>query len=286
MNYQPLIIIGAPRSGTNMLRDVLCKLDGIATWPCDEINYIWRHGNVKQSTDEFDKSFAESGVKSFIRKEFDKFAYKENVQFLVEKTCANSLRVPFVEEVVPEAKYIFMVRDGVDVVGSASLRWKAKLEIPYILKKVRYVPVVDLPYYAFRYLSSRVYRLFSNEGRLSFWGPQFNGLDHALMRYSLEEVCAIQWQRCVDLAEDAFCKMPEGKVIRVSYEAFVTEPAKELTRLLEKFNVDHDALSANKAVSGVTDKNIGKGRNELTKNQLDKVTRLLSSTLNRCGYEN
>ena len=52
-NHKPIIIIGAPRSGTNMLRDVLCNLDGVGSWPCDEINYIWRHGNVKNPSDEF-----------------------------------------------------------------------------------------------------------------------------------------------------------------------------------------------------------------------------------------
>ena len=41
------MIIGAARSGTNMLRDVLTSLDGVDTWPCDEINYIWRHGNIR-----------------------------------------------------------------------------------------------------------------------------------------------------------------------------------------------------------------------------------------------
>ena len=39
--FTPVIIIGAPRSGTNMLRDILTNFEGIETWPCDEINYIW-----------------------------------------------------------------------------------------------------------------------------------------------------------------------------------------------------------------------------------------------------
>ena len=38
MNRAPVVIIGAPRSGTNMLRDVLVGVGGYATWPCDEIN--------------------------------------------------------------------------------------------------------------------------------------------------------------------------------------------------------------------------------------------------------
>lgn len=285
MNYQPLVIIGAPRSGTNMLRDVLCELNGVGTWPCDEINYIWRHGNITETVDELDESLASKNVKRFIRKEFDNLAKKDNLEFLVEKTCANSLRVPFVEKVVPEAKYIFIVRDGVDAVGSASLRWKAKLDIPYILKKVRYVPTIDLPYYAIRYLSSRVYRFFSKEGRLSFWGPQFEGIDQALSEHSLVEVCALQWQKCVDLSDDALSKIPESRVVRVRYEDFVSRPVEELTKILQQLNVEYDDLALKKAVSGVTDKSIGKGRKALNNKQRSDIEKLIATTLARYGYE-
>ena len=285
MSYQPVVIIGAPRSGTNMLRDVLCEFNGIGTWPCDEINYIWRHGNVKASTDEFSREMARTEVKRFIRKEFDALAKKENLNILVEKTCANSLRVPFVDEVVPEAKYIFIVRDGVDSVGSATIRWKAKLDISYILKKVRFVPTADLPYYAIRYFSSRIYRVFSKEGRLSFWGPQFNGLHEALKQHSLEEVCALQWQRCVDLSEDAFSEMPQDKVIRVSYEAFVAKPVDELTRILQSLGIEIDEESVKKSVRNITDRNIGKGREALNNKQLEDIERLVANALKRYGYE-
>ena len=40
LGAKPVVIIGAPRSGTNMLRDVLCDWPGVVTWPCDEINLI------------------------------------------------------------------------------------------------------------------------------------------------------------------------------------------------------------------------------------------------------
>ena len=283
-NCNKLIIIGAPRSGTNMLRDILCKFSGIGTWPCDEINYIWRHGNVKYVTDEFNVDMARPEVKHFIRGEFDSFAKKEKLNIVVEKTCANSLRVPFIDAVIPEAKYIFIVRDGVDTVGSAALRWKAKLDIRYLLKKVRYVPITDLSYYAIRYFSSRIYRFFSKEGRLSFWGPQFKGLDKALTQYSLEEVCALQWQRCVELSEEAFLNMPKDKVVRVSYETFVTQPVKELTRILQDLNIDFDESTVKNAVSGVTDKPVGKGRKALADNDLVNVERLVESTLKKYGY--
>lgn len=285
MNYQPIIIIGAPRSGTNMLRDVLCDFKGVGTWPCDEINYIWRHGNIRAETDEFSIEMARPKVKNFIRKEFDHFAKKEKLNFLIEKTCANSLRVPFVEQVIPEAKYIFIVRDGVDAVGSATIRWKAKLDIPYILKKVRYVPLTDLPFYGLRYIGSRLYKLISKEQRLSFWGPQFNGLSEALEKHSLEEVCALQWQRCVDLSGRAFENMPDDKVVRVKYEDFVSHPVEELTRILLELNIPVEGEQVQEAVKTVTNRSIGKGRKALNDEQLKAVSELVSHTLKRYGYE-
>lgn len=283
--YKKIIIIGAPRSGTNMLRDILCESQGVGTWPCDEINYIWRHGNVKQETDEFCTEMASPSVKKFIRNEFDSFAKKGKLNVVVEKTCANSLRVPFIEKVVPEAKYIFIVRDGVDAVGSAMLRWTAELDIPYILKKVRYVPISDLPYYGFRYLGSRLYKLVSRQKRLSFWGPQFKGLHEALEGHSLEEVCALQWQRCVDLSEEAFSRIPEDKVIRVKYEDFVAKPAEELNRILVELNIPFEVAKVEDSVKSVTSSSLGKGRKALNQNQLKKVSNLVSDTLQRYGYE-
>jgi ATP-binding cassette subfamily B protein len=69
------------------------------------------------------------------------------------------------------------------------------------LKKVRYVPFTDLPYYGVRYFWTRVYRLFSREKRLAFWGPAFEGMDAVLKAHTLNEVCALQWQQCVNKAE-------------------------------------------------------------------------------------
>ena len=285
MSYQPIIIIGAPRSGTNMLRDVLCELGGIGTWPCDEINYIWRHGNIEEKTEEFDRALATLKVKNYIRNEIDDFAKKQNLDIVIEKTCANSYRVPFVDEVLPEAKYIFIYRDGVDVVGSSAVRWKASLDIPYLLKKVRYVPLSDLFYYAYKYLGSHVYRLFSKEERLSFWGPKFKGFKEAQEKYSLEEVCSLQWKASVDLSEKAFANMPSDKVSRVSYESFVSRPNEELKRILNELNVNFNEAAVDLATKNVSSRSIGKGRKALDDNKLKEVSTLISDSLERYGYE-
>lgn len=284
MSRKDVIIIGAPRSGTNMLRDVLTSLEGIETWPCDEINYIWRHGNVGYPSDEIPAEMAVPKVKNYIRRQFNSIAKKNNADIVIEKTCANSLRVPFVDRVLPDAKYIFIYRDGVDATGSAKLRWTAKFDLEYVLEKVRFVPKWDLPYYALRYFWARIYRLFSKEKRLAFWGPALKGMGDILKKHTLEEVCALQWQRCVELSEKAFANMPEDKVIRVRYESFVQTPKDELKRILRFVDKDVVDESVEKAVSAVSARSLGKGRKLLGIEKVKQLEALVGDTLKRYGY--
>jgi len=283
-SYLPCIIVGAPRSGTNMLRDVLTSLEGIATWPCDEINYIWRHGNVRYSSDEIPPESATQPVKRYIQQRFNEIRHKYDAYVVVEKTCANSLRVPFVDSVVPNAKYVFIYRDGIDATGSAKERWTAKLDIPYILEKVRFVPKTDLPYYALRYFWARLYRFVSREKRLAFWGPALDGMPEILRKHSLNEVCALQWQRCVDKSEEAFSKMPDDKVVRVRYEDFVRQPFEELRRILEFIGKEAEPEKVAQAVEGVSPRSLGKGRKALGEREVANLEGLVGETLKRYGY--
>jgi Sulfotransferase domain len=284
--YKPVVIIGAPRSGTNMLRDFLVELPGVDTWPCDEINYIWRHGNISHKSDEFLPQLASQSICKYIRGQFDALQKKYHSNYIIEKTCANSLRVGFVNKVLPDAKYIFLIRDGLDVIGSAKLRWKAKLDILYILKKVRYVPWVDLPYYGFKYFGNRLAKIFSEDGRLSFWGPQLNDMDNLLKSYSLEQVCAVQWQRCIEASEFAFSQMTEDKIYKLRYEDFIRNPSDEYKNICTFLGlVQPDEEFLNNITSTVSVSSIGKGRNTLTQQQLDDILPIISKTLKKYGYE-
>lgn len=284
MTSNNVIIIGAPRSGTNMLRDVLCKIEGVATWPCDEINYLWRHGNVRYPSDEIPAERATPALQAYMQKQFQWVAEHYRVHTVIEKTCANSLRVPFVDRAVPGAKYVYIFRDGLDTTGSAKLRWQAKLDIPYLLEKVRFVPLSDLPYYGTRYLWSRVYRLFSREKRLAFWGPALDGMPEILERHTLNEVCALQWQRCVENAEAAFTEIPDERVIRVRYEDFVREPQGELTRVVESLGLQVSDEAIRDSVAGVSSRSIGKGRAALEEGEVARLEALIGRTLERYGY--
>jgi len=268
-----------------MMRDVLCRIEGFETWPCDEINYIWRHGNMRYPSDVFPPELATPQIKKFIRNEFKKISQKCIATHIVEKTCANSLRVDFLDRILPEAKYIFIIRDGIDVVASAMKRWQATLDIPYMIRKVRYVPLIDLPYYAMRYLGNRFHLLFSSEKRLAFWGPVLDNMDFILAKHSLEEICAIQWKQCVDFATESFERIAEEKVYNIRYENFVKNPKDQMEKICQFLNIEIPVNLEMTILKDISDKSVGKGYEELNKKGMtEKITPIIQETLLKHGY--
>jgi hypothetical protein len=266
-----IIIIGAARSGTNMLRDTLVKFDDFATWPCDEINYIWRYGLRSEKDDIFLNSQVTEEKRDYINKKFNWVRNKYNVTNVIEKTCANSLRVDYVNELVEDAKYVFIFRDPIDVVSSAEIRWKAKLDIKYILDKARFIPIKDLPYYASRYFLNRVKKFFNREKRLSYWGPKYRGFEEDAQSLTALEISAVQWMKSVESSEKSFLKMDKSKYIAIDYNEFVESPKEQLEKILEFLGCDIDEQEILESVSKVTNRSIGKGYKVLTEEELEKI---------------
>src|SRR5262249_47079742 len=101
-----------------------------------------------------------------------------------------------------------------------------------LLGKLRDLPFTALPTYGRQYLMSYARRRLGGETRLATWGPRWSGIDDAVLAMPLAEVCAAQWQRCVEAAMSDLRWLPDGDVIEVRYEAMVASPQRELERVL------------------------------------------------------
>ena len=280
----PAIIIGAGRSGTNMLRDLLVALPEFSTWPCDEINYIWRYGNRAFETDEFTREMANPDSVKYIRGQFEAQRRKHPKKTLVEKTCASSLRCGFIHEIFPNAKFVHIIRDGRDVAASAALRWNASLDIGYLLKKARFVPKSDLFYYASSYFKARVHKLTSGKSRLSTWGPKFEGMQQAFTDNSLPVACAIQWQRCVDAAATQLNELPTEQVMTIRYEAFTQNPAEEFEKVCQFLGSQPPKETIDELVKAVSNRSVGKWRKQLNDQEVSEIRRLVGDQLDQLGY--
>ncbi|MFO6464833.1 sulfotransferase family protein [Jannaschia sp. KMU-145] len=234
--FQPLVIIGAARSGTNALRDMLTRLHGFGTWPCDEINAIWRHGNLHHPSDALPPERATVEIRSYIRGAFwAAWRRQGRPDVLVEKTCANTLRVPFVDAILPEARFVHILRDGCAVVPSAMKRWRGEFELPalgYYLRKLLYVPVADLPVYAARSLKNRRALRSGSAPRMAMWGPRPDGF-RADPGVPLDVLCARQWGSCVVSASTALAKIAPDRRITITYERMVADPATVLAEIAQ-----------------------------------------------------
>ena len=284
-----IIIVGAPRSGTNMLRDVLTALPGFTTWPCDEINLIWKHHNREFPSDELKPEHATAEVRSYMHGQFEKIARKSGAHTVVEKTCATSMRVAFTAEAFPDAKFIFIRRDGLDVAASTISRWDAPFDLRYIARKLRYAPLGDLPYYGRQFASKRVASrrarktgASANRKVTSWWGPKPSDFRELQERHTLDELAIVQWQRCVEASITDLESLPADQVIQISYEEFVAEPARQLEAILAFLGKEH--LMDRAAVQRVSRSSVGNGRAVLGESSARRLESLGEPTLKKLGY--
>ena len=280
----PIIIVAAGRSGSKMLRSIIGSHPEIAYFP-REINYIWRHGNTIFPTDELRPQHARPAVRNYIRKRFQRFGASHGDARVLEKTCANSLRVPFVHAVFPEAYIIHLVRDGRAVAESARRRWLARPEIKYLLEKARWVPVQDIPYYGLRYLKFQWRRFGDREKAPSSWGPRFAGLDELVQEKSLIEVCGIQWRTCVEAAENALTQLPSDQVLTVRYEDLVTDPLDVSAQIFEAIGLDSSPHSQTFIREFVTSSNLNKWNKALSQEDMRLLLPHIEATLEKLGYK-
>lgn len=215
-----IFLIGAARSGTKFLRNCFSVSDEIEIVPYD-IGYVWRYGNEKISHDELKPSNLNNKIKFWIRKTLPKMTIKKkNSRFIFEKSVSNSLRVSFVEKIFPNSKFIYIVRDGRNVINSSTKQWRLPPNKNYLKKKIRYFPFSNYRY-ALWFIWNLVYSKFMKLP--TTWGPRYNGIEHDIYNLSIEELCSKQWSRCVNIAEEQLKKIDNKRVYQISYERLIVD---------------------------------------------------------------
>lgn len=231
----PIIILGAPRSGTNMLRDLICQYPKFTTWNCDEINPIWKYKNYNKS-DELKVDDLNKNIDSFIKNEFYKISNRNQLN-VVEKTCANTLRPSFINSIFPNAKFLFIYRNGYDCVVSAKKKKQKRFDLKYQMKKIKYSPFLSYPFLLKE-------KLFTN-----VWGPKYDGIENDIVNKHELEVVSKQWMKCNIITDKFLSTISKSNYIKINYDAFVSNPKLGLTDLInfleipsskiKTFNIKH-----------------------------------------------
>jgi len=281
---QPIILIGAGRSGTKFLRSLLTASNEVAAIPYD-VGYVWRYGNESHSDDELTPENLTTKIKKYIRHTLPKLAQKsnhENARFFVEKSVPNSLRVKYVYELFPDAKFIFLVRDGRAVTESSMRLWKAPTEKGYLFKKLRYFPWQSYRY-AIWYILNIFKGAFKGRGQM-VWGPRYKGIEKDVENLPLEVVCARQWKYCVELASNDFEDIPKDQVCFVKYEEIMQDESK-LEIICDFLGLIDTRSVVDKFKSICDSSNLDKWQQKLKPETLAVIENELSSTLSKFEYK-
>jgi hypothetical protein len=282
-HFQPIILIGAARSGTKLVRDLIATHPNVDKVPYD-INYVWRLGNEAARHDELSVDWLTPRIRKRILCRFATFS--THVPFLIEKTVSNCLRVPYVQAIFPEARFIHLVRNGYDVVESVHRQWLASPDWRYILGKAKTFPLSDACGYAFAYARDACLKfVLPNRRQRGVWGPHYVGVEADLASKDLLEVCAIQWARCVELALKDLSCLPIEKTLTIRYEDFVTNPHLHLAIMAEFIGLDPRAWPGEIDGHMVSDRNIHKGLRTLSLRQRALIQPYIQDALSQLNYE-
>lgn len=282
MFKSPIIVIGAPRSGTKMLRELLKvhpKIDGALY----EKERIWCYNN----TDRINRSLTQEQLSpetaDFIRDHYQQELFKSGCKWVVDKSVANTLRVKYIRRLFPQSPIIHIVRDGRDAVCSAIKRWEKPADYQYILRN-RAFPIVEIPFFLKRQLKWKIEKMTNGTEHVKWWGPQFDDKDKLVDKYSLIELCGIQWSRCVEAALSGLQSQDEKSYLTVRYENIVTQPIEAMRQVFHFLRLNISSKMREKTGKYVSISSLERWKQDLSKEDLNNLYHQIGSTLVKLGY--
>lgn len=266
---RPIFIIGAPRSGTSLLYSILRTSSKLAHWP-GEAHEVWEadyhpalrgwESNVLRADD------VEPIPAARIQREF--FLVTGKGKRLIDKTPRNAGRVGFINALFPDARFVFLQRDGRDNVNSLINAWRTPRYRTYAIPDGHSIPGVDPKWWKFVLYPG--------------WREDASG--------PLEVVCAKQWAISNDLASDAARKIEPERWILIRYEDLVANPEDQIGRLMSLLELPYeDAVGAKAsstrttAINTVTPPEMGKWRRE-NPQEIKAIFGLIAPTMSALGY--
>ncbi len=223
---RPIIILSAPRAGSTLLFETLAQAAGVYTIGGESHRLIesidaLRPGGGIVKSNRLSEEDATAAVVAELRRRFASQLRDRDKQppaagasaRLLEKTPKNALRVPFLLQVFPDARFIFLHREPRANLGSMMEAWRSKGWVTY--------------------------------GKLAGWNGPWSMLlppgYERLRDRPLEEVAAFQWQAANETILDDLRSVPRDRWTTVRYEEFIRDPKSEVSKLLDFAGLSMDA---------------------------------------------
>jgi hypothetical protein len=284
---RPIIILGAPRSGTSVLARILCQHRDFAY--VNEPRLIWRYGNDRCS-DMLNTDHARPKVVKYIRSKFHQIVDSQGRLRLLEKTPSNSLRVDFINEVFPDCKFIHIIRNGYDSALSIRGYWdshvkgiaqnKIDQKDNILIQRLREMHPRQIPFYMAEFLSRMMPQSLSK--RRVAWGPRLPGMPQMIDDLDLLALCALQWKMCVEHASLKGRAYGQNRYFECRLEELDIKTIREITEFCElPFDNNVDRYINNEFDKGLS----GRRKSNVDLQTIKTLRSYIEPTMMWLGYD-
>ena len=299
----PVFIIGLPRSGTTLLGEILGKHPQVCTWyePSFVLDRFFRNAPHDRRT----AHDATAPVTRYLQEEFQRFQRTMRCAFVVDKSPHNSLKLPFLNAIFPDARFIHLLRDGRDAVLSIRREWQRRqalasggvgawpAKLAALRASLRRQPRWRYRWRAFWFFIGGPLGLLLHDrwllpvrwqGQIG-WGPRFPGWQDVIGKVSLLEFCALQWRSCVEtiLRDSEQLRLGPERLLTVRYEEFLQHPDQVLKRIFAFIGVDMPAGFLDQ-LPPLKRHNFGKWQDAFTPEEKALIGPILHPLLEELGY--
>jgi len=212
--FAPVFIIGCGRSGTTILGETLSQHPKIKY--LNERRDLWHRAypefNIwKKDTSNpilfADEKNIQPNKNTLLRKLFFREQVLGNAEILIEKLPINNFRLDFLQKSFPEAKYIYLTRNGLEVSKSIEKR----------IQKKNWFTGNKL----------ELLQQFSEEQNANFIGKIETDLHKGMW----------EWKLSIEESNRFFKQLNPEKFIHLSYQDFTKNPETSLNQIFDFLNI-------------------------------------------------
>jgi hypothetical protein len=223
----PVFVIGCSRSGTTVTYETLAAAPRFLTFGY-EIPQFWNglYGPLNNGWQS--EAAGEAQARPAHRDAAFRFFFQRlGTGQVLDKTCINTLRVPYLHALFPRARYVFIQRDGRDNISSMMDGWRLGRS--------------DGAFHLTQFFGPFPEPVAINGGEFSEWHfflpPGWRDYNRA----SLEEACAFQWISANRLALEGKRLIPADQWIQLRYEDLFERPVEMFQEAFERLGIPFDA---------------------------------------------
>jgi hypothetical protein len=268
---RPVFVVGCPRSGTTVLRNILMTSNELASVQA-EGHILWNEFHPPRKRTAASDALGADDVGERER-EYVYLAVRLGVRGrrFVDKTPENCLRLEYLDALFPDALFVFLHRRGADNVNSLIEGWRAR------------------PRFVTHRLPEPLEGIAPLDGhRWSFvLVPDWRALRHA----SLETICAQQYIACNQAALAARERLDPTRWIDVSYDALLAQPVAQLGSIFAALGLRFTPAverAAQRRIETPTATTISPPRRQKWRDEnreaVERILPLIAETERRLGY--